>query len=349
MSHGKASRVLVDYIMKEASNSIIPCISTIQTHLYNNLGINDQMFITVESTYLTLLHRVYLLLFMLRYKMQIQRKRPPSNRNLGTSVFCFKGKGWYSKLMAKEQKILNDPNVIITSNPIPEDSINGMCRSDIASFKNTSHIDKLNSCMFRDNSMDSILFQQKIHNFRYIHSCNKHTHWKPSYHISTNIRTPDEKDLQEVPSMDYLREQVKLCTDGLNIKSKKNEKESWNAIFHKICEICDLESDFPPWAMSPCYSKNNICGHIQQVNLDKATTNTLYLAVLDNMTGTGSCQYPLSLPAMFIQSVVYENPVWDIELQHMIINKNSNKLFNMEIHKVRRYTTKCICPCGGFV
>ena len=31
----------------------------------------------------------------------------------------------------------------------------------------------------------------------------------------------------------------------------------------------------------------------------------------------------------------------------MIINKNSNKLFNMEKDKVQRYTTKCICPCGG--
>ena len=71
------------------------------------------------------------------------------------------------------------------------------------------------------------------------------------------------------------------------------------------------------------------------------------LAALDNMTSTGSCQYPLSVPAMFIQSVVYENPIWDIGLKHMIINKNSNKLFNMEKDKVQRYTTKCICPCGG--
>ena len=57
-------------------------------------------------------------------------------------------------------------------------------------------------------------------------------------------------------------------------------------MFHEICETCDLETECLPWAMPLCYSKNQTCGHIQQVNLDKAATNTLYLAALDNMTGT---------------------------------------------------------------
>ena len=153
--------------------------------------------------------------------MPIQRKSPPGNRNLGSPVYCFKGKGWYSKLIPIEQKILNNPNVIISSNPIPKDSVNGVCRSDITSFTNTSHIDKLNSSMFRDNSINSILFQQKIHNFWYIHSCNKQTHWKLSNHISTNIRTHNKIFLQEVPTIHYLREQVSLCTEGLNNTSKK--------------------------------------------------------------------------------------------------------------------------------
>ena len=47
-------------------------------------------------------------------------------------------------------------------------------------------------------------------------------------------------------------------------------------MFHEICETCDLESEFPHWAMPPCYNKNKICGHIQRVNLDKAATTTLY-------------------------------------------------------------------------
>ena len=220
MSHARASKLLVDYIRREATRKIIPSISNIQSDLYDIFGINDRMYITEESTYLTLLHRIYILLFMLRYQMPIQRKSPPGNRNLATSVLCFKGKGWYSKLMPRERKILNDPCVTISSDPIPEDLVNGVSRSDLTSFSKTSHIDKQNSSMFRDKSMDSILFQQKIHQFRFIHSCNKQTQWKPSNNMNTNKRSFDRNILQEVPSINYLREQVKLFTDGLNITKK---------------------------------------------------------------------------------------------------------------------------------
>ena len=91
--------------------------------------------------------------------MPIQRESPPGNQNLTTSVLCFKGKGWYSKLMSREQKILNDPCVTISSDPIPEDLVNGVTRGDITSFSKTSLIDRQNSAMFCDKSMGSILFQ----------------------------------------------------------------------------------------------------------------------------------------------------------------------------------------------
>ena len=61
MSHARASKLLVDYIRKGARRKIIPSISNIQSDLYDIIGINDQMYITEESTYLTLLHRVYIL------------------------------------------------------------------------------------------------------------------------------------------------------------------------------------------------------------------------------------------------------------------------------------------------
>ena len=32
--------------------------------------------------------------------------------------------------------------------------------------------------------------------------------------------------------------------------------------------------------------------------------------------------------------------------QHEIINKNSEKVFNLENEKVSRFTSKCLCPCG---
>ena len=241
--------------------------------------------------------------------MHIQRKSPPGNQNLTTSVLCNKENGWYSKLLSREQHFLNDPCVIISSDPIPEDLVNDVSRSDITSFSKISHIDRQNSAMFHDKSMDSILFQQKIHQFRFIHSCNKQTQWKQLNNINTNKRSFDRNILQEVPSINYLREQVKLFTDGLNITQKNKQPESWNSMFHQICSLCNLEYEFPPWAIPSCYSKHQICEHIQQVNLDKAATNSLYLAALDNMSNSTSTHFPLSVAAMFIQSVVYENPV----------------------------------------
>ena len=121
---------------------------------------------------------------------------------------------------------------------------------------------------------------------------------------------------------------------------------SWNSMFHEICKLCDLEHEFPPWVMPSCYTKKKICGHILKVNLDKATTDTLYLSALDNMSDTNSNQLPISVATLFIQSVVYENQFWDIGLQHKIIDTNPEKIFNAELCKVEQYTSKYICPCG---
>ena len=234
MSHARASKLLVNYIRKEATRKIIPSINNIQSDLYDIFGINDRIYVTEESTYLTLLHQVYILLFMLRYQMHIQRKSPPGNQNLTTSVLCNKENGWYSKLLSREQHFLNDPCVIISSDPIPEDLVNDVSRSDITSFSKISHIDRQNSAMFHDKSMDSILFQQKIHQFRFIHSCNKQTQWKQLNNINTNKRSFDRNILQEVPSIKYLREQVKLFTDGLNITKKISNLNHGTQCFTKF-------------------------------------------------------------------------------------------------------------------
>ena len=83
-----------------------------------------------------------------------------------------------------------------------------------------------------------------------------------------------------------------------------------------------------------------------QVILDNAATNTLYLSALYNMSISDCPQLPISVAAMFIQTILYENPVWDIGLQHKIVTTNLQKIFNMEANKVDQYISKCICPCG---
>ena len=92
--------------------------------------------------------------------------------------------------------------------------------------------------------------------------------------------------------------------------------------------------------------KLETCGHIMQVILDNAATNTLYLSALYNMSISDCPQLPISVAAMFIQTILYENPVWDIGLQHKIVTTNPQKIFNMEANKVDWYMSKYICPCG---
>ena len=102
--------------------------------------------------------------------MPLQRRSPPGNRNLASSVYCFKGKGWYSYLTRYEQKMLNEKETIIASESIPDDLLHGICRSDLDNLINSSYTDIQNSSMFRDGSINSMQFQQKIQTFRYLHT-----------------------------------------------------------------------------------------------------------------------------------------------------------------------------------
>ena len=86
----KAAKKLVYYVRDKATNHIIPCTRTIQTHLNHMLGITEQTYIQDENRYLTLIHWIYLLAFMIRYHMPLQRKFRPGNRNLSSSIHSFK-------------------------------------------------------------------------------------------------------------------------------------------------------------------------------------------------------------------------------------------------------------------
>ena len=162
IGHAKASTMLVKYVQGQSSKPIIPCIKQIQIEINDMWGIKEELHIGDEQTYLTLLHRIYLLTFMLRYRILIQRKSPPGNWNLSTSRFCYKDKGWYSKLSLTEQRNLNNPTISISSDPIPEDSLHGV---PISQLQNKSHIscyDIQNTTMFCDGSMNSLDFQKKV-------------------------------------------------------------------------------------------------------------------------------------------------------------------------------------------
>ena len=81
-----AAKMIVKYVRYNASRLIIPSIPAIQLDLYHTMGLTEGCFIHDKESYLTLLHRVYLLIFMVHYKMPLQRKNMPGNRNLSTSA-----------------------------------------------------------------------------------------------------------------------------------------------------------------------------------------------------------------------------------------------------------------------
>ena len=140
-----------------------------------------------------------------------------------------------------------------------------MSRSELQTSKKISHFDIENTKMFCDRSMDSVEFQQKIQYYRFIYSCtDRDTHLGTST-LSKNKRSIDRNTLKEVPTIEYLREQVNLRTDCMNVKRVQNSSMYWNSMFRQIVKLCHLECDFPPWVMPSCYTKEHTCRHTLQV------------------------------------------------------------------------------------
>ena len=151
--------------------------NTCMKHLHETLGINDDMYTTDKSSYLTLLQRIYVLIFMLRYRMPLQRKAPSGNRNVASSVHCYSKKGWYSYLTRKEQKILNDPSTTLASSFIPDDLAYGFSRSSISDISQIPFSHVQYTSMFRDGSVDSMEFQKKKTIFQTCSYLGKEVSW----------------------------------------------------------------------------------------------------------------------------------------------------------------------------
>ena len=124
-------------------------------------------------------------------------------------------------------------------------------------------------------------------------------------------------------------------------------RDSWNSLFHQLLQIDDLVEEFPPWVLPRSYGVDKSCGHILQVNLQDVATNTLHLTTLEKLMDkeVNSVYSSINAAAMFIYIIIFQNPIWDIGLQHQLVRQNDEKLFQNDI-SVERYTTKCICPCS---
>ena len=343
----KASKKLVHYVRDKAKKHIIPCIPSIQNQINDLLGINDSLFVGDNGSYLTLLQRIYILIFMIRYQMPLQRKTQPGNRNLASSVYCFKAKGWYSHLSKLEQKILNNSKTVIANTFIPDDLVFGVSRSDIQNLTSASNADIQNTCMFRDGSMDSMKFQQQIQRYAHMHSLSKQHTQKKIDPTDTKKMKTSTCVLEEVPTIQFLQDCVHKYLSQVNVPDDiLDQNISWNDQFHSLLDLVGLRDDFPPCDLPPCYRQHNSCGHVLQVDLHNIATNTLHLTTFEQTTNEYATLPSVNVASTFIYFVIFQNPLWDIGLQQQIVKQNKKKLHNNDRKGIDKYTSRCICPCS---
>ena len=106
-----------------------------------------------------------------------------------------------------------------------------------------------------------------------------------------------------------------------------------------------LVSDYPYNTLPECYKKGNDCGHSEHVNLENTTINTLYLTILEHFKQKEP-DISSNVASSFIHYTIYQNPVWDLGLQHKLLCRNFNKDYSTNIKDIEKYTHTCICPCS---
>lgn len=333
----KVCRIISDYIHRKNKESPIPSIPTIQDDISNMLGITDETFLEDKYSYMTLLYRIYIMIFMTHYKMPLQRKlfSTKSEEQVDLSK-----QSWFQKLTTSEQSILKKPSIEIANTDIPDNLIIGTSVRDLTDYSNVDINSILNSKMFRGGEMCSILFQEKIISHKFMRSISKKKVLEKDQSQSESL------PMEQVPTLKILE---KSLEDNIQrVKSHINNrlrKVSWNELFHEIINTCNIAEEYPSTSLPFSYQDGNNCGHVLHVDLHRATQDTLYLTMTETPYGSPITLQQKQSPE-FIYSVVYWNPIWDLGLQNSMIKKNSGNIFSTEKGNVGSYSMKCVCPCS---
>ena len=99
MSKTLATRLIVEYIRANCKKEIIPCLRIIQNYLSDIVGLSEATFVGDQNYFFTLLHWVYIFMYMLHYRMPLQHKNTPGKRNLASSVHCRNEKGFNLRIL----------------------------------------------------------------------------------------------------------------------------------------------------------------------------------------------------------------------------------------------------------
>ena len=194
MTKTKVTKLIVEYIRGNYKRPILPCLWMIREYLSDIVGVSEVIFDGDHQSFSTLLHRIYMFMYMLHYNMPLQGKNTPGKRNLARSVYYSGRKGWYSYLSRKEQNVLNKESIFVSENSIPDDIINGIPIKEVGQHNVIASNDRINSCMIRDGSLDSITFQNEV---------KWHAHRYAKRRKSSGV-----DHIEEAPNIEALRQTV---------------------------------------------------------------------------------------------------------------------------------------------
>ena len=358
MSGNMAATTLRKYVRHHCKTTIIPSITSIQRALFNLLGITENSFLDDRTGYFTLLHRLYLLMFMLHYNMPLQRCRPPGERNSAKTIQAIKKKGWYSSLKPIEQEILQSPNLELASFLIPEDSLNGVTRISNIDYSQISSVDIENSMMYRDGTMDNMQFQYMIMKFQSKYATQKRNNPSLSQSITQDPKKlkPSLKQdcvnnhIKEVATINDLQQELSSqtsCTKIIDVGELPIGTLSWNGMFHDIISTCQLKRYFQPEALPTCYEKGSSCSHIFHIDMNRIISNTIHLTLLEQSKSADShLKIPSYVVEYFVSSVMKQNPIWDIGLQFLTVQMNVDRMYTNLKDLAVGYTKHCVCPCS---
>ena len=143
------------YIWSKSRLNPIPSACQIKNYFYRKFMISKSTFIDGDGTYLKLIYRMYILMYMIHYNMPLQRHFIPSKRSRA------KG-GWFSELSNEQQQLVLDESILISSESIPEDLIDGKTRFQTINFSDVDNLDVQNSRIFRNEEPSSNMLQKKL-------------------------------------------------------------------------------------------------------------------------------------------------------------------------------------------
>ena len=114
----------------------------------------------------------------------------------------------------------------------------------MTNFDKILYEDVQNCSMFRDGTCDSMLSQQKIHTNKYNWSKHKGVCVDDGHNNTKKSSALSKLSLEEVPSIQNLKEQVEKLIIREENDFKTSTFISWNLSFHQIIQKFSVQEDF---------------------------------------------------------------------------------------------------------